>query len=116
MSGSLYTVRHIEITGRRVCMRRMGLITASIILLIGVTGCSLFPTGESYSWGEKEAEVTVGEDSVEGKLNDSIVIDAKITELKNIQWKQYDVSLLKYTSEEIKTIADRLCQNKKLQM
>ena len=47
---------------RRGKMKRMGLIAASIILLIGVTGCSLFPTGESYSWGEKEAEVTVAED------------------------------------------------------
>lgn len=29
-------------------MKRMGLIAASLVLLIGVTGCSLFPTGENY--------------------------------------------------------------------
>lgn len=95
-------------------MKRWGLIVATFMLIISAAGCSLFPTGESYSWGDKEAEVTVGEDGATGKLNDSIAIDAKIEEPDNIQWKEYNVSLLKYTSEEVKTIADRLCQNKKI--
>ena len=95
-------------------MKRMGLIAASFILLIGVTGCSLFPTGENYSWGEKEAEVTVAEDGATGKLNEKLVVNATIEEPKNITWKQYNVAQVDYTDEQLETIADSLKQKKSI--
>lgn len=91
-------------------MKRMGLIATSLILLIGITGCALFPTGESYSWGEKEAEVTVSDDSATGKLSESIVINATINEDKNTKWKNYNISRATYTTTELDSIANKLKQ------
>lgn len=95
-------------------MKRMGLIAASLILLIGVTGCSLFPTGESYSWGEKEAEVTIAADGATGKLSDSLVVNATINEPKNVEWKKYNVEQAVYTNKELEDMADRLKGNNRI--
>ena len=92
-------------------MKRWGLLVAAFVLIISAVGCSLFPTGENYSWGEKEAEVTIAEDSATGKLNDSINIDAKIIQPDNIQWKEYDASQRTMTEEEFNSIAEKLRSN-----
>lgn len=93
----------------RVIMKRTKIITASLLIMISLTGCSLFPTGENYSWGDKEAEVTVDDNNnASGKLNESIAINAEINEPDNVVWKEYSISQVEFSEKELDEIAGKL--------
>ena len=88
-------------------MKRTKIIAASLLIMISLTGCSLFPTGENYSWGDKEAEVTVDDNNnASGKLNESIAINAEINEPDNVVWKEYSISQVEFSEKELDEIAD----------
>ena len=90
-------------------MKRTKIIAASLLIMISLTGCSLFPTGENYSWGDKEAEVTVDDNNnASGKLNESIAINAEINEPDNVVWKEYSISQVEFSEKELDEIAGKL--------